>query len=82
MPKFINTELESDSGSELQSNTELELKFESDFDSEWFFTHMATSWMVAYWLWTSQKNYSHFTHFEQVKKLLVILLTLNKPKKN
>ena len=48
MPKFINTELESESGSELQSNTELELKFESDFDSEWFFTHMATSWMVAY----------------------------------
>ena len=49
--------------------------------------------MLAYRLWTSQKNYSHFADFERVKtnyshfadfkqakKSLVILLTLNKPK--
>ena len=32
--KFINTELESDSKSELESDTELESKLESDSDSE------------------------------------------------
>ena len=32
--KFINTELESDSGSELESDTELESKLKSDSDSE------------------------------------------------
>ena len=32
--KFINTELESDSGSELESDTELGSKLESDSDSE------------------------------------------------
>ena len=34
MSKFINTELESDSGSELESDTELESKLEYDSDSE------------------------------------------------
>ena len=34
MTKFINTELESDSESELQSDTELGPKLESNFDSE------------------------------------------------
>ena len=32
--KFINTELKSDSGSELESDTELKAKLESDFDSD------------------------------------------------
>ena len=36
--------------------------------------------MVGYWLWTSQKNYSHFADFKQGKKVLVILRTLNKLK--
>ena len=34
IPKFINTELESDSESELESDTELEAKLESDSYSE------------------------------------------------
>ena len=34
MTKFINTELESDSESELESGTELESMLESDSDSE------------------------------------------------
>ena len=32
--KFINTELESDSGPELESDTELKPKLETDFDSD------------------------------------------------
>ena len=38
---------------------------------------MAASWMVAYWIWTSQKNISSlFADFEQVTKLMTVLLTL------
>ena len=34
MTEFINTELESDLGSELESDTELKAKLESDSDTE------------------------------------------------
>ena len=34
MPKFVNTELESESESELEPETELESKFELESDSE------------------------------------------------
>ena len=41
---------------------------------------MSTSKMVAYWVWASQKISSYIVDFEQIKKLTVVLLTLNKPK--
>ena len=36
--------------------------------------------MVAYWLWTSQKVGSHFANSEQVKDLVVILLSFSESK--
>ena len=38
--------------------------------------------MIAYWLWTIQKLSSYFDEFEQVEKLLVILLTSSKSKRS
>ena len=58
--KFINTELQSDSESELEFDTGLESKLESN-----------------------SKQFSSdgpFVNFKQAKKLLVISLTLNRPK--
>ena len=49
MTKFIDTVLESDSESQLESDTELDAKLESNSDSEYIFTHMAASQMVAYY---------------------------------
>ena len=68
IPKFIEAELESESELELESDTELEanLKSDSGFDS------FLLIWLLHRWL---------LTNFECVKKIIVILLTLNKSKK-
>ena len=65
IPKFIEAELESESELELESDTELEanLKSDSGFDS------FLLIWLLHRWL---------LTNFECVKKIIVILLTLNK----
>ena len=45
---------------------------------------MAASWMAAPWVtasWMAASNLDYFADFEQVKNLIVILLTLNKLKK-
>ena len=68
IPKFMKAELESESEFELESDTELEanLKSDSGFDS------FLLIWLLHRWL---------ITNFERVKKIIVILLTLNKSKK-
>ena len=48
MTKFIDTKLESESNSELESDTELQSKLESDPDYEQLFTRTAASQMYAY----------------------------------
>ena len=77
MTKFISTELELGSESESESDAKLKAKLvsESDSDSEQvilltvIFSHVLAirRWLLLKWL---------FTDFEQVKNLIVILLTL------
>ena len=61
MPKFINTELESKSESELESDTELE----SNSEQQVFFYFFADFGQISY-----------FADFEQVKNFAVILLSI------
>ena len=80
--RFINTELKSESepGSESESDTELMAKLESACDSDkrlYFRQCFNNTFLLTFN--KSKKSNSHFSGFEQVKKI-AILLTFNKLK--